>query len=250
MTRHGLEEYVADCVIMLDHRIVEQISTRRLRVVKYRGSSHGTNEYPFLIGDRGISVLPVTSLGLRHVAPKERVPTGIPRLDAMLSGKGYFRGSTILISGPRARVNRALPPPSRAPSASGASAFSTSPSRSRKARLSATCAPSASTSSLPSIKACLKSRRPGPPCPVSRRTSRSSTGPWRASNPPWPSPTPSPTSSAWGKERGEVHAHPPHRFPEDGAGDDPLHEPHLGRREPRTVGNRHLLPHGYLDDPP
>ena len=99
LTRHGLEEYVADCVILLDHRIVEQISTRRLRVVKYRGSSHGTNEYPFLIGDRGISVLPVTSLGLKHVASKKRIPTGIPRLDAMLAGKGYFRGSTILVSG-------------------------------------------------------------------------------------------------------------------------------------------------------
>ncbi len=99
LTRHGLEEYVADCVILLDHRITEQVSTRRLRVVKYRGSAHGTNEYPFLIGDRGISVLPVTSLGLKHLASKDRIPTGIPRLDAMLAGKGYFRGSTVLISG-------------------------------------------------------------------------------------------------------------------------------------------------------
>jgi circadian clock protein KaiC len=99
LTRHGLEEYVADCVILLDHRIAEQVSTRRLRVVKYRGSSHGTDEYPFLIEDRGIGVLPVTSLGLKHLASKERIPTGIPRLDAMLAGKGYFRGSTILVSG-------------------------------------------------------------------------------------------------------------------------------------------------------
>ena len=99
LTRHGLEEYVADCVIILDHRVTEQLSTRRLRVVKYRGSSHGTNEYPFLIGDKGISVLPVTSLGLKHTVSKERIPTGIPRLDAMFEGKGYYRGSTILISG-------------------------------------------------------------------------------------------------------------------------------------------------------
>ena len=99
LTRHGLEEYVADCVIVLDHRVTEQLSTRRLRVMKYRGSSHGTNEYPFLIGDKGISVLPVTSLGLKHTVSKERIPTGIPRLDAMLEGKGYYRGSTILISG-------------------------------------------------------------------------------------------------------------------------------------------------------
>lgn len=99
LTRHGLEEYVADCVIVLDHRVTEQLSTRRLRIVKYRGSSHGTNEYPFLIGDQGISVLPVTSLGLKHVASSERIPTGIPRLDAMFGGKGYYRGTTVLLSG-------------------------------------------------------------------------------------------------------------------------------------------------------
>ena len=99
LTRHGLEEYVADCVILLDHRITEQVSTRRLRVVKYRGSSHGTNEYPFIIGNEGIGVLPVTSLGLKHLVSKERISTGIPRLDTMFSGEGYFRGSTILVSG-------------------------------------------------------------------------------------------------------------------------------------------------------
>jgi circadian clock protein KaiC len=99
LTRHGLEEYVADCVIMLDHRVTEQISTRRLRIVKYRGSLHGTNEYPFLIDETGFSVLPITSVGLDHKATDERVPTGIPRLDAMLDGKGYYRGSSILVSG-------------------------------------------------------------------------------------------------------------------------------------------------------
>lgn len=99
ITRHGLEEYVADCVIVLDHRVTEQLSTRRLRIVKYRGSSHGTNEYPFLIGDQGITVLPITSLGLKHIASSERISTGIPRLDAMFEGKGYYRGSTVLISG-------------------------------------------------------------------------------------------------------------------------------------------------------
>jgi len=99
LTRHGLEEYVADCVIMLDNRVTEQISTRRLRIVKYRGSLHGTNEYPFLIDETGFSVLPITSVGLNHRATDERVPTGIPRLDAMLDGKGYYRGSSILVSG-------------------------------------------------------------------------------------------------------------------------------------------------------
>lgn len=99
LTRHGLEEYVADCVIFLDHRVNEQISTRRIRVVKYRGSTHGTNEYPFLINTSGISVLPITSLALDHKASTERVSTGIPGLDAMMGDLGYFRGSSVLITG-------------------------------------------------------------------------------------------------------------------------------------------------------
>ncbi len=99
LTRYGLEEYVADCVIVLDHRIKDEISTRRLRVLKYRGSSHGTNEYPFLIGDRGVSVLPITSLGLSHKAHQQRVSTGIPGLDEMLGGKGVYRGTSVLVSG-------------------------------------------------------------------------------------------------------------------------------------------------------
>lgn len=99
LTRQGLEEYVSDCVIVLDHRVSDQSSSRRLRVVKYRGSTHGTNEYPFLIDEDGISVLPVTSLGLQHDATTDRIPTGIARLDAMLGGKGFFRGSSVLVSG-------------------------------------------------------------------------------------------------------------------------------------------------------
>lgn len=99
LTRHGLEEYVSDCVLLLDHRVNEQISTRRLRVVKYRGSRHGTNEYPFLIGDRGFMVLPITSMVLDHRISEERIPTGVPQLDEMLGGKGLYRGSSVLISG-------------------------------------------------------------------------------------------------------------------------------------------------------
>jgi circadian clock protein KaiC len=99
LTRNGVEEYVSDCVIVLDHRVVDQSSTRRLRVVKYRGSTHGTNEYPFLIDRDGITILPVTSLGLAQPASTERVSTGIPSLDAMLEGKGYFKGSSILLGG-------------------------------------------------------------------------------------------------------------------------------------------------------
>jgi len=99
LTRQGLEEYVSDCVILLDHRVTDQSSIRRLRIVKYRGSTHGTNEYPFLIDEDGFSVLPVTSLGLNYNSSLERISSGIPRLDTMLSGKGYFRGSTVLVSG-------------------------------------------------------------------------------------------------------------------------------------------------------
>jgi circadian clock protein KaiC len=99
LTRHGLEEYIADCVIALDHRVTEQISTRRLRVVKYRGTSHGTDEYPFLIDRDGISVVPITSLALTHKSPMDRVATGMPALDDMMEGKGFFRGSSVLVSG-------------------------------------------------------------------------------------------------------------------------------------------------------
>jgi len=99
LTRNGLEEYVSDCVILLDHRVTDQVSTRRLRIVKYRGTAHGTNEYPFLIDEDGFSVLPVTSLGLHHEVSNERISSGVPRLDTMLGGEGFYRGSTILVSG-------------------------------------------------------------------------------------------------------------------------------------------------------
>jgi circadian clock protein KaiC len=99
LTRHGLEEYVADCVILLDHRVSGQIATRRLRVVKYRGSSHGTGEYPFLIDASGISILPVSSRGSNYEVGTERVSSGVPRLDAMMGDRGYYRGSSVLVSG-------------------------------------------------------------------------------------------------------------------------------------------------------
>ncbi|HTA72226.1 MAG TPA: circadian clock protein KaiC [Bryobacteraceae bacterium] len=99
LSRYGLEEYIADCVILLDHRVNEQISTRRLRIVKYRGSAHGTDEYPYMIDDDGISVLPITSLALAHKASAARVSTGVSGLDEMLGGKGFFRGSSVLVSG-------------------------------------------------------------------------------------------------------------------------------------------------------
>jgi len=99
LTRYGLEEYVADCVILLDHRVTDQLSTRRLRVVKYRGSAHGTNEYPFLIDEHGMSILPITSMGLAHKVSTEKVPTGVAQLDRMFDGGGYYRGSSVLVSG-------------------------------------------------------------------------------------------------------------------------------------------------------
>jgi circadian clock protein KaiC len=99
LTRQGLEEYVSDCVIRLDQRVQDELSTRRLQIIKYRGSQHGTNEYPFLITEEGISVLPITSVGLEHQVSKERISSGVPRLDAMLDNQGYFQGSSILITG-------------------------------------------------------------------------------------------------------------------------------------------------------
>ena len=99
LTRHGLEEYISDCVITLDHRVINQVATRRLRIVKYRGSAHGTNEYPTLIDEEGLSVLPISALGLNYPVSTARISTGIPRLDAMLGGKGYYKGSSILLSG-------------------------------------------------------------------------------------------------------------------------------------------------------
>jgi circadian clock protein KaiC len=99
LTRFGLEEYVADCVIFLSHKVSDQIATRRLRIVKYRGSAHGTNEYPFMIDELGFSVMPISSIGLDHTASSERVSTGIPRLDTMMGGKGFYRGSSVLVTG-------------------------------------------------------------------------------------------------------------------------------------------------------
>ena len=99
LTRYGLEEYVSDCVILLDHRVKDQISARRMRIVKYRGTKHGADEYPFLIDEQGMSVLPLTSLKLHHAASSERVSSGVPALDEMLEGEGYFRGSSVLLSG-------------------------------------------------------------------------------------------------------------------------------------------------------
>src|ERR1700730_15054306 len=98
-TRYGLEEYVSDCVVSLDHRVNDQISTRRMRIVKYRGSSHGTDEYPFLIDQKGFSVLPLSSIRLDHKVSKDRISSGIKDLDVMLEGRGFFKGSSILVSG-------------------------------------------------------------------------------------------------------------------------------------------------------
>lgn len=99
LTRQGLEEYVSDCVILLDHRVIDQRSTRRLRIVKYRGSAHGTNEYPFLIDEQGISVFPITSVELQHPVSNEIVSTGVPAIDGMLGAKGLYRGTSVLLSG-------------------------------------------------------------------------------------------------------------------------------------------------------
>jgi len=99
LTRHGLEEYVSDCVVFLDHRVINQVATRRLRIIKYRGSVHGTNEYPTMIDETGLSVLPISSLGLDYRVTRQRVSSGVPALDKMFGGRGYYRGSSVLVSG-------------------------------------------------------------------------------------------------------------------------------------------------------
>ena len=99
LTRYGLEEYVSDCVIFLDHRVTDQVSTRRMRIIKYRGTSHGADEYPFLIDDRGFSVLPSSSMKLNHPVSNQRISSGVPDLDAMLEGKGFYKGTSVLVSG-------------------------------------------------------------------------------------------------------------------------------------------------------
>ena len=188
LTRHGLEEYVSDCVIVLDHRVYDQIATRNLRVMKYRGALHGTNEFPFLIGDEGISVLPITSLGLNHKVSSERIATGIPRLDAMLGGRGFFAAAAFCSRARPAPARPSSPPTLPRPPPGAGSACSSSRSRNRPTRSSATCIPSGCAWSRWSSAAC---------CGFTRRGPRSTA--WKCT---WPrcsrrSPRFNPTSSSW-----------------------------------------------------
>jgi circadian clock protein KaiC len=159
LTRHGIEEYVSDCVIVLDHRVTEQTSTRRLRVLKYRGSLHGTNEYPFFIGDTGLSVLPITSLGLQHAVSEQRISTGIARLDGMLGGEGVYRGSSVLVSGTAGTGKSTI-----AAHAPGASVRFMSRSKSLPPRSFATWPPSGSISNAGSTTGCCNFTAYGQAC--------------------------------------------------------------------------------------
>ena len=184
-TRHGLEEYVSDCVLFLDHRVANQIATRRLRVVKYRGSSHGTNEYPTLIDEQGLSVLPISSLGLNYPVSTERVSTGVPRLDAMLTG-GYYRGSSVLISGTAGTGKTSLAAAFAQISAPGAANASIVPSRSRPNRSCATCARSGWICRNGSRGDGCSFTRCAPRCMVWKRTWSASTRPsLPSSRPRW-----------------------------------------------------------------
>lgn len=176
MTRQGLEEYVSDCVILLDHDVAEQIATRRLRVVKYRGAAHGTNEYPFLIDAEGLCVLPVTSVELAHHVSTERITTGIPGLDEMLGGKGFWRGSSVLVSGV-AGTGKTTIASSFVDAACrrGERALYFAFEESRR-RSCATCAPSDSTSSNGSTRASSACSRRAPHIPGSRCTCCDCTG--------------------------------------------------------------------------
>ena len=144
ITRYGLEEYVSDCVILLDQRGTEQIATRRLRIVKYRGSLHGTKEYPFLIDEQGFGVLPITMIALDYPAPTDFVSTGIPKLDAMLGGKGYFRGGTLMVTGAAGTGKKSMAAQFVAVACRRGEVASISPSRNRRRRLAATRARSGS----------------------------------------------------------------------------------------------------------
>jgi circadian clock protein KaiC len=170
LSRHGIEEYVSDCVIVLDHRVTDQTSTRRLRILKYRGSLHGTNEYPFLIGDSGVSVLPITSLGLQHTVSANRVSTGVARLDVMLGDGGFYEGALCWSAARPARVSRPWPHSSAPPRAPAASEPCTSPSRSPRRKSSGTCRPSGSICGNGLMPVFSSSAVPGPAFWAWRRT--------------------------------------------------------------------------------
>ena len=159
-TRQGMEEYVSDAVIFLDHRIENQLSTRRLRVVKYRGSSHGTNEYPFLIGKDGFEILPITSFGLKHVASSEPILTGVARLDTTLGGQDFIAVRPCSFLAPPAAVRAALLPIFPAPPANAERNVPILPSRNPRARSSVICARLGSTWNLGSGTACCVSMQP------------------------------------------------------------------------------------------
>ena len=191
LTRFGIEEYVSDCVVSLDHRVHEEVSTRRLRVVKYRGSLHGTNEYPFLITDRGIVVVPITSVGLGYEASEERVSTGIDRLDQMLAG-GVYRGSAMMISGTAGTGKTSIGASMATQHVPAARRRCSSRWRSHRPSWCATCARSGSTCSLGWTPGCCRCARCGPLPSGSRSTWRCCTGSSRTSSRRSSCSTPSP----------------------------------------------------------
>ena len=239
---------MADCVIRLDQRVTDQISTRRLRIVKYRGSAHGTNEYPFLITSDGVSVLPVTSMGLEHQASTRRIATGVPRLDTLLGGKGYYRGSSVLVSGGAGTGKTTL-----------AAAFAAATCRRGERCLYIAFEESASQilrnmrsvgiDLEPFVKEGIAAVSPGP-----AHTRRG----W---NPTWlPSTTwsmrfqpaavvtdPVTNLTTVGSvQRRQGHADPSDRFSEDAADHHAVHQPDIRRRRRGAVGGGDLFADGYL----
>jgi len=182
LTRHGLEEYVSDCVIVLDRRVRDQIYTRRLRVVKCRGSHHGPDEYPFLIDRAGFSVLAVSAMGLDHAASRERGSSGVAALDEMLDAGGFYRGTSVLLSGTAGRGRRRWRRGSWRPGASAASGGCCWRSRNRRRRSPATSTPSGSTCSATSMRVCCGSTRHARRRTGSRRIWRARGGPSMSSS--------------------------------------------------------------------
>ena len=223
LTRHGLEEYISDCVILLDHKVTETVLTRRLRIVKYRGSTHGTNEYPFLIESDGISVLPVTSIDLRHMASNERVSTGVPALDAMFGGKGYLPRQQR--SGLRNRGHRQDQPGGsfrRCRLRSRGERACSSPLKSPPTRSSAICGPSESIWGAGSTRACCIFMPPGRPPSASKCTWSKSTRSSRSSSPSDRGGGPGHRLVAFRRGVGDQeHAAAPDGFPERASGSPP-----------------------------
>ena len=247
LTRYGLEEYVSDCVIFLDHRVTEQVSTRRMRVIKYRGSSHGADEYPFLIDEQGFSVLPSTSMGLNHPVSSQRISSGVKELDDMLEGKGYFRGSSVMISGTAGSGKSSLAAHLANQTCVDGKrclhvAFEESPLRHCE-----TCGRSALISSRMSKKDCYVWKRGGLRRAAWKCICSGSTSSWNSYNPARRDPRSNYQSDDRQHARSSCDVDASDGFSEDEANYGVLHRADAGRRGHGADRGANLVAHRYMD---